>query len=116
MNSLVGVTAYLVIGALIFSAMELPQERDRLRDMKAHAEATSERMVDEIVNRTIEKICLLEDWEQCLSRINILELYNQSYDMVRPSKFLPGADLGFSRLGWGEAWAQKVFKGFLDFF
>ncbi|XP_075257101.1 potassium channel subfamily K member 10-like isoform X2 [Convolutriloba macropyga] len=80
-NSILGVTAYLMLGALVFSALELPEEEDRLRQQKKEAEQMAEVLVETLINNTLLRACN-ESYSECEAFIDWGDAYNESYAMI----------------------------------
>ncbi|XP_075265592.1 uncharacterized protein LOC142357999 [Convolutriloba macropyga] len=86
-NSILGVTAYLMLGALVFSALELPEEEHRLRQQKKEAEQMAEVLVETLINNTLLRACN-ESYSECEAFIDWGDAYNESYAMYKTDGML----------------------------
>ena len=55
--SILGMTIYMMLGSLAFSAIELDREKENLRDLKKIMETQAFQFVDFLLNETAQLVC-----------------------------------------------------------
>ena len=87
LNSFLVLTAYVVLGAAMFSCIEHPVEMDRWRKLKATTEVFLTTSTERIVNRTLQQVCRHgEGIDGCFEKLNLQPLYNESFHLVSVAK------------------------------
>ena len=81
-------TVYLVIGAVLFSLIELNREKDDMKALLANLKNVSETAVDQIIIKTLKKLCNQSGltMDECEATVDKEEVSNEMLHMVKNSK------------------------------
>lgn len=82
LNSFIALTLYLILGTVLFSAIELPAEKDELLKMKRNMESKASALTGAIVNETIKQLCELRNITNCGADVNFTALELQMFDLM----------------------------------